>query len=120
MRDGLTGTDIPEYSFVAPDDGRVLADWDGTKVEAAVFNDLLEPAGEQAEVLARYASSYYAGTPALIRNRYGKGEAYFFVLNYAPESVKVEVKKELRELFAGELIKGEAELGAYEVKIFAE
>lgn len=162
----LTGTDIPEYSFVAPDDGRVLADWGGTKVEAAVFNDLLEPAGEHAEVLARYASSYYAGTPALIRNRYGKGEAYyfggafaldtakvfleklgagtpwretlelpeccelavrekdgrryFFVLNYAPESVKVEVKKELRELFAGELIKGEAELGAYEVKIFAE
>ena len=42
------------------------------------------------------------------------------MLNYAPESVKVEVKKELRELFAGELIKGEAELGAYEVKIFAE
>ena len=162
----LTGTDIPEYSFVAPDDGRVLADWDGTKVEAAVFNDLLEPAGEHAEVLARYASSYYAGTPALIRSRYGKGEAYyfggafaldtakvfleklgvgtpyggvlglpecceqavretdgrryFFVLNYAPENAKVEVKKELRELFAGDMVKGEAELGAYEVKIFAE
>ena len=163
---GLTGTDIPEYSFVAPDDGRVLADWDGNQIEAAVFNDLLEPAGEQAEVLARYASSYYAGTPALIRNRYGKGEAYYFggafavdtakvfldklgagtpygevlelpeccelavrekdgrkylfVLNYASESVKAVVKKELREFFGGEVIKGEVELGAYEVKIFAE
>ena len=48
------------------------------------------------------------------------GRRYFFVLNYAPESVKVEVKKELREFFGGEVIKGEAELGAYEVKIFAE
>ena len=163
---GLTGTDIPEYSFVAPDDGRVLADWDGNQIEAAVFNDLLEPVGEHAEVLARYASSYYAGTPALIRNRYGKGEAYYFggafavdtakvfleklgagtpygevlelpeccelavrekdgrkylfVLNYASESVKAVVKKELREFFGGEVIKGEVELGAYEVKIFAE
>ena len=163
---GLTGTDIPEYSFVAPDDGRVLADWDGNQIEAAVFNDLLEPVGEHAEVLARYTSSYYAGTPALIRNRYGKGEAYYFggafavdtakafldklgvgapygevldlpeccelavrekdgrkylfVLNYASESVKAVVKKELREFFGGEVIKGEVELGAYEVKIFAE
>ena len=162
----LTGTDIPEYSFVAPDDGRVLADWDGNQIEAAVFNDLLEPVGEHAEVLARYASSYYAGTPALIRNRYGKGEAYYFggafavdtakvfleklgvgapygevlelpeccelavrekdgrkylfVLNYASESVKAVVKKELREFFGGEVIEGEVELGAYEVKIFAE
>ena len=41
----LTGTDIPEYSFVAPDEGKVYADWDGEKMEAAVFNDILAPAG---------------------------------------------------------------------------
>lgn len=160
----LTGTDIPEYSFVAPDDGKVMADWDGTQIEAAVFNDLLEPAGENAEILARYTSSYYAGTPALIRNPYGKGEAYYFggafaldtakafleklgaaepygsrlalpevcelavrekdgwqylfVLNYASQAVKAELKEEMRELFSGETMRGEVEMSPYEVKIF--
>ncbi len=89
----LTGTDIPEYSFVAPDDGKVMVDWDGTEIEAAVFNDLLEPAGENAEVLARYVSSYYAGTPALIRNRYGKGEAYYFGGAFAVDTVKAFLDK---------------------------
>lgn len=89
----LTGTDIPEYSFAAPDDGKVMADWDGAPIEAAVFNDLLEPAGEHAEVLARYTSSYYAGTPALIRNRHGKGETYYFGGAFAEDTAKVFLEK---------------------------
>lgn len=89
----LTGTDIPEYSFVAPDDGKVMADWDGTQIEAAVFNDLLAPTGENVEVLARYTSSYYAGTPALIRNRYGKGEAYYFGGAFALDTAKAFLEK---------------------------
>lgn len=117
----LTGTDVLEYSFVAPDEGRVMADWEGTKIEAAVFNDLLAPlpkaaendaafpegglaggaesaaAGEDgglsAETLAVYADSYYAGTPALIRNRFGKGEAYYFGGAFAPDTAKVFLEK---------------------------
>lgn len=89
----VTGTDIPEYSFVAPDDGQVMADWDGTLLEAAVFNDLLAPVGEYAEVLASYASSYYAGTPALIRNRLGEGEAYYFGGAFALDTAKVFLRK---------------------------
>lgn len=89
----LTGTDIPEYSFVAPDDGRVMAEWDGQRMEAAVFNDLLAPVGENAEVLATYADSYYAGTPALIRNRFGKGEAYYFGGAFALDAAELFVQK---------------------------
>jgi len=89
----LTGTDIPEYSFVAPDDGKVMADWDGAQMEAAVFNDLLAPAGEDAEVLAVYASSYYAGTPALIRRRFGAGEAYYFGGAFALDTAEVFLEK---------------------------
>lgn len=160
----LTGTDIPEYSFVAPDDGKVMADWDGTLIEAAVFNDLLAPTGENAEVLARYTSSYYAGTPALIRSRCKKGEAYYFggafaldtvrafleklgvsepygrriylpeccelavrekdgwqylfVLNYAAQAVKIELREEMQEIFSGKSVCGESEMSPYEVKIF--
>ncbi|MCM1541042.1 MAG: beta-galactosidase [Blautia sp.] len=90
---GLAGTDIPEYSFVAPDDGKVTAEWDGEKMEAAVFNDLLAPAGENAEVLAVYADSYYAGTPALIRNRFGTGEAYYFGGAFALDTAELFLRK---------------------------
>lgn len=89
----LTGTDIPEYSFVAPDDGKVMVEWDGQKMEAAVFNDLLAPAGENAEVLAVYVDSYYAGTPALIRNRFGRGEAYYFGGAFAMDTAELFIRK---------------------------
>lgn len=89
----VTGTDVQEYSFVAPDEGRVMADWDGVQVEAAVFNDLLAPMGENATVLARYTSSYYAGTPALICNRFGRGEAYYFGGAFALDTAKVFLEK---------------------------
>ena len=32
---------------------------------------------ENAEVLARYTTDYYKGMPALTRNRYGNGSAYY-------------------------------------------
>lgn len=89
----LTGTDIPEYSFAAPDDGKVMAEWDGQKMEAAVFNDLLAPAGENAEVLAVYTDSCYAGMPALIRNRFGKGEAYYFGGAFAMDTAELFIRK---------------------------
>ncbi len=89
----LSGTDVQEYTFVPPDEGRVMADWDGVAIEAAVFNDLLAPVGENAEVLARYTSSYYAGTPALVRNRFGKGEAYYFGGAFALDTAKVFLDK---------------------------
>lgn len=89
----VTGTDIPEYSFVAPDDGKVMANWDGVQIDAAVFNDLLAPVGENAEVLAAYTSSYYAGTPALIRNAFGQGEAYYFGGAFTPDTAAVFLEK---------------------------
>lgn len=89
----VTGTDIPEYSFVAPDDGKVFVDWDGERVEAAVFNDLLAPIGENAQVLATYDDSYYKGVPALICNRFGKGKAYYFGGAFAVDTANLFLKK---------------------------
>ena len=34
----LTGTDIPEYSFVSPEDGKVMIDWDGEQAEAEEYS----------------------------------------------------------------------------------
>jgi beta-galactosidase len=33
---------------------------------------------EGAETVARYADDFYAGTPAVCRNRYGKGQVWYF------------------------------------------
>lgn len=89
----VTGTDIPEYSFVAPDEGKVYAQWDKDCVEAAVFNDILAPVGENAQVAAVYASGYYAGEPALIRNSFGKGTAWYFGGAFALDTARLFLEK---------------------------
>ncbi len=89
----LAGTDVTEYSFIAPDEARVYIDWDGTQVEAAVFNDLLEPLGENAKTLGTYVSSYYAGAPGLIGNFFGKGKVYYFGGAFTEETAGVFLEK---------------------------
>lgn len=82
----VTGTDIPEYSFIAPDAGEVVIDWNGRKLTAAVFTDLLEATGE-AVVEGSYASDYYAGAGALVSNTYGKGKAYYYGSAFSEDAV---------------------------------
>lgn len=89
----LTGTDVYEYSFVAPDEGKVMVNWGGEKVEAAVFNDLLRPIGENAKVIATYDNSYYCNVPALIENRFGKGYAYYFGGAFAEDTAQMFLDK---------------------------
>lgn len=89
----LSGTDITEYSFISPEDGQVFVDWEGELIEAAVFNDLLSPLGENAKIAGRYISNYYAGTPGLIQNTFGKGKVYYFGGAFTRETAKVFLKK---------------------------
>ena len=89
----LTGTDIPEYSFVAPDEGTVEMEWDGERMEAAVFNDILAPVSDTARVLGTYCGSYYAGEPAFICNRFGSGKAYYFGGAFGLDTARIFLKK---------------------------
>ena len=88
----LTGTDIPEYSFIAPDAGKVTVNWDGTEFEAAVFADLLEPVGN-GKLEASYTADYYAGSGALISCRAGKGTAYYYGSAWTEESARIFLEK---------------------------
>jgi len=44
--------------------------------KAELFCDIIHP--ENAEVIAVYESDFYAGTPALCRSKFGKGQVWYF------------------------------------------
>ena len=69
LRD-LNGADVVDYTFVGPEDDPVYIDWDGIKLEAAVFKDILEPLGD-AKVPGTYINKYYSGNERLISKRAG-------------------------------------------------
>ncbi|MDR0639192.1 MAG: beta-galactosidase [Spirochaetaceae bacterium] len=88
----LSGVDVTEYTFTAADEGMISVDWDGTELEAPVFNDILEPLGN-ARVLGRYTKSYYASSPALIVREYGKGRVYYFGGTFSRQGARVFLEK---------------------------
>jgi beta-galactosidase len=73
----LSGADVVDYTFVGPADGKVTVRWGNDEIEAAVFNDILEPL-EGAAVLGVYKNNYYAGRAALTCREYGRGRVYYF------------------------------------------
>jgi len=88
----LSGADVVEYTFVAPDEGKVMVTWEGTEFEAPVFNDICEALGS-AKIAGTYTTSYYAGKGALIRNSCGKGTVYYFGGAFNRETAAVFLKK---------------------------
>lgn len=84
----ITGTDVKEFTFVGPADGRVEMDWNGRKMDTGIFNDILAVPGEQTKVLAKYDSNYYKGRPALAENSFGKGKVLHFGGTFTRENVK--------------------------------
>lgn len=82
------GSDVREFTFVGPADDKVNMNWNGTLLDIGIFNDILEPIGSNAKVLAEYAGNYYKGRPALIENSYGKGRVLHFGGTFTQESVK--------------------------------
>jgi beta-galactosidase len=88
----LSGADVIDYTFVAPDDDSTAVDWEGTMIAAPVFNDILEPL-ENAKVVGIYTNNYYAGKGALIYNEYGKGKVYSFGGAFNRETAGAFLKK---------------------------
>ena len=84
----ISGSDVKEFTFVGPADENVMMNWDGNMLETGIFNDVLEPVGTHANVLAKYEGNYYKGSPALIENTYGKGKVLHFGGTFTRENVK--------------------------------
>ena len=71
------GVTVDDYTLVGRDTADMTVDWDGTQLPAPVFNEVLRPADDAVEVLARFTQDYYAGAPALTRRRVGAGVVYY-------------------------------------------
>ncbi len=88
----LTGTDIPEYTVVSPEEGSVKAVWGDTELKTTLFNDQLA-ALEGAEVVASYDEGYYKGAGALVHHQYGKGETYYYGSVFTADVAQVFLEK---------------------------
>ena len=71
--DDLCGARVTEYDSLLQAEGSVR--WDGEDYPCELWCDVLETT--TAEVLAAYGHEFYAGTPAITKNRFGKGTVYY-------------------------------------------
>ena len=71
--DDLFGVALVEYDCLRDVDG--LIRWDGVDYPCSQWCDILETT--TAQPLAAYAHEFYAGTPAITCNGYGRGKAYY-------------------------------------------
>jgi len=71
--DDLCGLTLAEYDCLRDVNGRVR--WDGQDYECRHWCDVVD--ATTAEPLAAYAHEFYAGTPAITRNRCGAGAVYY-------------------------------------------
>ena len=69
------GAVVEEWQPLDQPGGWLLKTKSGAKVSCRDFCDLLHARG--AEVLAQYADSFFAGRPAVTRNRVGSGQAVY-------------------------------------------
>lgn len=74
----VTGADVFEYSFIAPDSENVEINWNGRKLKAKVFVDRLQCSKDTAVVEGKFANDYFEGDGAVISNSFGKGKAYYY------------------------------------------
>lgn len=84
---GLTGTDVRDFTFTSPNEEETFALWDGDRVQTPVFNDILTPL-EGTRTLAAYGNSYYAGEAALTERSLGKGRVLHLGSTFSRDTVK--------------------------------
>lgn len=88
----ICGVKVIDYTHLGPGDDEEYALWDGEKIDAPVFNDILEAVGD-AKVLATFNGNYYEGAPALVANNLGKGTAYYYGAGFSASTAETFLRK---------------------------
>ena len=84
-----------EESDALPAESKNHFIWEGKQYEATLLCDLLHEEG--AEALCSYEEDFYAGMPALTKNTYGKGSAYYVATRSGKEFYHDFLTKVLKE-----------------------
>lgn len=71
----LCGVWAEEIDALAPEQSNILKFADGSESKCGLLCDILHLEG--AEAIASYGEDFYADTPAVTRNQYGKGTVYY-------------------------------------------
>ncbi|MEC0332770.1 beta-galactosidase trimerization domain-containing protein [Paenibacillus macerans] len=75
----LCGIEVEDFTLIGPLQQAPDIQWEGGAVlKGDTFADILRVTSDSAEVLAAYASEYYAGKPALVRCKRGEGSSYYY------------------------------------------
>ncbi len=91
---GLCGATVSEGSMLTAGDAPVHADWDGEELDAALWNDMLEPEdGAGTKVLAWYTDGRLREAPALTARSVGHGTAYLFGAGFTAPAARVFLEK---------------------------
>lgn len=70
----LIGAYVTEYDAIGKDINHIRMK-DGVEYEVTQWCDILEK--ETAEIIASYSDNFYSGKPAITKNKYGDGFAYY-------------------------------------------
>lgn len=71
----LAGIWVEEIDALAPGQTNEVQFADGTTSACTIVCDIIHP--EQAECIAAYRNDFYANTPAITKNQFGDGTAYY-------------------------------------------
>ncbi|WP_310833112.1 beta-galactosidase [Paenibacillus pedocola] len=77
----LCGITVEEFTMVKGNRAPTSIRWThgGEALTGAdAFNDILQVEQDSVEVMGRYATDYYAGKPAVTRNKRGRGEVWYY------------------------------------------
>ena len=88
----ICGVKVTDYTHLGPGDDEEYAMWDDEKIEAPIFNDILEAIGN-GKVLATFKGNYYEGAPALVANKLGKGIAYYYGAGFSANTAETFLRK---------------------------
>src|SRR3984893_7840393 len=90
--EAFVGIRVADFTVVPPDEKSEICFAGSTGyVEAPIFNEVLDVDDRGVEILASYAASYYAGTPAVTLRRKGKGRVIHFGSFFTRQSVSALV-----------------------------
>lgn len=82
------GIRVEDYTLVGPGDDPVRIKVNNESLSAPFFNEVLEVIDEDVEVLASFENNYYAGKPAMVGKKIGKGVVYYLGSCFGIDSAK--------------------------------